>query len=161
MFGGKVRIVPGIISTDDILPARFKHMFTDQKELAKYIFSIRYPEIYKSIGKGDVIVGTDTFGIGSSREQAVSALIGAGVSAVIAPRFGRIFFRNAWNLGIPAIEMDTTKILESLEIQISPREGRIVTDSAELSFQVPSQRMLDMIDKGGLLKSISDKHRVS
>src|SRR3954470_22866685 len=101
----RTRNVAGVISTDDIIPARYKHSFVDPADMAKHVFENLLPGFAATLRTGDVILGSDTFGVGSSREQAVSSLLASGVKAVIAPRFGRIFFRNAWNLGLIAIEI--------------------------------------------------------
>jgi 3-isopropylmalate dehydratase small subunit len=100
----RIRIGPGPVSTDDIIPGRYKHMYTDPKELAPHVFENLLPGFARSLSPGDAIYCPDTFGIGSSREQAVTSLLAAGVVVVLAPRFGRIFFRNAWNLGLLVLE---------------------------------------------------------
>ena len=71
---GTVRLIKGIVSTDDIIPARYKHMYTDPNELSKHVFEAYSPGFIKKIEPGDILVSKSTFGIGSSREQAVSAL---------------------------------------------------------------------------------------
>src|SRR3954470_7689779 len=93
----RVRPIHGVISTDDIIPARYKNMYTDPKVLANHVFENLLPGFAKTLQPADALVGYDTFGIGSSREQAVTSLSAAGVRAIFAPRFGRIFFRNSWN----------------------------------------------------------------
>ncbi len=155
---GKAVVVPGVISTDDILPARYKHMFTEHEKLAEYVFSIRYPQISSQL-VDIIILATDTFGIGSSREQAVGALLGAGVVMVIAPRFGRIFFRNCWNLGLPAIEMDTDPLLGAKEMQIDLRKGQLTTDKKILGFSPPPERMIKVVKSGGLLASLAQSQK--
>lgn len=95
-----------IISTDDILPAKYKHMSTNNKKLSKYLFKNKYPNLNKKIKKYQVIISNGIFGIGSSREQAVNALIYSGIKIIISPYFGRIFFRNSWNSGLILLELN-------------------------------------------------------
>ncbi len=87
------------ISTDDILPAKYKHMFTNGYKLSKYLFIHKYPELNKELelhkNKYQALVSNGIFGIGSSREQAVYALLNKGIKVIIASNFGRIFFRNS------------------------------------------------------------------
>lgn len=158
LITGYVQIVPGVISTDDILPARYKHMYTDPEELARYVFSIHTPGMAERLRPGTIIVCDGIFGIGSSREQAVSSLMGAGVVAFISPRFGRIFFRNSWNLGAPAIEAteaDVARLINNEEIKIDLRAGRTTTPDFDFEFLPPPDRLIDMVENGGLLEHIA------
>ena len=75
----RVRRIDRIISTDDIIPGRYKHMFTDTSELAKHVFENIFPGLAETFREGDVIISSTIFGIGSSREQAVSSLLAAAV----------------------------------------------------------------------------------
>ncbi|WP_375411009.1 hypothetical protein [uncultured Bradyrhizobium sp.] len=148
----RVRRIDRVISTDDIIPGRYKHMFTDPSELAKHVFENIFPGLAGTFRQGDVICTTATFGIGSSREQAVSSLLAAGVKAVISPGFGRIFFRNAWNLGLIAIEAANLHAAEGDTISIDLEAGGITGASQTVvSFAPPSERMLEMVAEGGLL----------
>ena len=154
----RVRRVAGAISTDDIIPARYKHMYTDPAQLAPHVFEARFPGFAATLAPGDAIVSADIFGIGSSREQAVSALRACGVRMVIAPEFGRIFFRNAWNLGVPAIEAPVEAFAEGREFRADLAEGRF--DPSDLPrFAAPPARLLDMVAAGGLLELIKGASR--
>jgi 3-isopropylmalate/(R)-2-methylmalate dehydratase small subunit len=150
----RVRQVFGVVSTDDIIPGRYKHASTDPAELATHVFENMIPGLAATFKPGDAISCNDTFGIGSSREQAVSSLLAAGVVAVFAPRFGRIFFRNSWNLGLLAIEIDNLPASEGEVIDIEPSQGLVKSPSAIAQFIPPSQEMLDMVKHGGLLAKI-------
>ncbi len=108
-----------IISTDDILPAKYKHMSTNNKKLSKYLFKNKYPNLNKKIKKYQVIISNGIFGIGSSREQAVNALIYSGIKIIISPYFGRIFFRNSWNLGLILLELNIKNIKKNKYIYIN------------------------------------------
>jgi 3-isopropylmalate/(R)-2-methylmalate dehydratase small subunit len=150
--------VSGTISTDDILPARYKHASTDPEELATHVFEYSEPGLVSRIRTCDVqgiVVGDNTFGIGSSREQAVSALKAAGVIAVLAPAFGRIFFRNSWNLGVPAITLATDIVENGDQITIDLEHGSCQSGKYTLEFEAIDQKLIEMIEAGGLLAQIA------
>ncbi len=156
---GRARCVSGTISTDDILPARHKHSTVKPGELATHVFEHLLPGFAGSVQRGDLLVCRGTLGIGSSREQAVSALQAAGIEAFFAARFGRIFFRNAWNLGVPAIE------LAALDIDGGPQEGDAIEfdlgrgtcswPGGSGRFPPVPPMLRDMVARGGLLAGIS------
>jgi 3-isopropylmalate/(R)-2-methylmalate dehydratase small subunit len=106
---GKAWIFGDNINTDIIIPFRFKSRTNDPYEMAKYAMYGWDPDFHKKISKGDVIVAGKNFGGGSSREQAPVALKYAGISAVIAESFARIFYRNAYTIGLPALEIPELK----------------------------------------------------
>ena len=109
IFNGKVWVFGDDINTDIIIPFRFKSRTNDPYEMAKYAMYGIDPDFPKKISKGDVIVAGKNFGGGSSREQAPVALKYAGVSIVIAESFARIFYRNAFTIGLPALEVSEIK----------------------------------------------------
>jgi 3-isopropylmalate/(R)-2-methylmalate dehydratase small subunit len=145
--------VSGVISTDDIIPARYKHMYVDSGQLAPHVFEHRLPGLAAELAMGDAVVGDATFGVGSSREQAVSALLAAGVRAVIAPSFGRIFYRNCWNLGLPAVEAPTGA-LTGADVHLSLDDGVVRSDGTAVAFARPPAMMLEMVRAGGLLPMV-------
>jgi len=100
---GKVWKFKDNIDTDVIIPARYLNT-SDPKELALHCMEDYDSEFVKKMNQGDIIVAGRNFGCGSSREHAPIALKAAGISCVIAPSFGRIFFRNAINIGLPIFE---------------------------------------------------------
>ncbi len=153
----RIRTISGVISTDDIIPGRYKHMFTDTRELAKHVFENLLPGFAATLAPGDAILSQDTFGIGSSREQAVSSLMAAGVVAVFAPRFGRIFFRNAWNLGLAAVNLPDAPMRDLDRVTLHLNEGRIDGDTGIVAFSPPPAMMLDMIEQGGLLALVEKR----
>jgi 3-isopropylmalate/(R)-2-methylmalate dehydratase small subunit len=153
----RLRAVSGVISTDDIIPGRYKHMFTDTRELAKHVFENLLPGFAATLEPGDAILSRDTFGIGSSREQAVSSLMAAGVRAVLAPRFGRIFFRNAWNLGLIAVALPQSPLGDLDRVTLHPGDGRIEGEFGTVRFSPPPALMLDMIEQGGLLALVQKR----
>jgi 3-isopropylmalate/(R)-2-methylmalate dehydratase small subunit len=97
------------INTDIIIPFRFKSRTNDPYEMAKYAMYGFDPDFHMKISKGDIIVAGQNFGGGSSREQAPVALKYAGISAVIAESFARIFYRNAFTIGLSALEIPEIK----------------------------------------------------
>lgn len=152
--GIRVRRIAGVLSTDDIIPARYKHMFTDPVQLAPHVFEGRFPGFAATLEPGDALVSTDLFGIGSSREQAVSSLLACGVRAVIAPEFGRIFFRNSWNLGLPAIQADGSAFPDGARLTVELEAGRFSGAPYLPSFAAPPPLLLEMVKAGGLLELI-------
>lgn len=153
----RLRRVSGVISTDDIIPARYKHMYTDPVDMAPHVFEHRYPGMAATIQPGDALVGDAVMGIGSSREQAVSALQAAGVKVVLAPAFGRIFFRNCWNLGVPAIELDTTGLPDGERAELNLELGSLESGGRLCSFPPPPSFMQAMASGGGLLSIINQQ----
>lgn len=108
-LSGKAWVFGDDINTDIIIPFRFKSRTNDPYELAKYSMYGIDPDFHKKIDKGDFIVAGKNFGGGSSREQAPVALKYAGIAAVIAESFARIFYRNAFTIGLPALEVPGIK----------------------------------------------------
>ena len=106
---GKAWVFGDNINTDIIMPFRFKSRTNDPNEMAKYAMYGYDPDFHKKISKNDVIVAGRNFGGGSSREQAPVALKYAGISAVIAESFARIFYRNSYAIGLPIFEVSTIK----------------------------------------------------
>lgn len=147
----RVRRVEGNISTDDIIPARYKHMYTEPAQLAPHLFENRFPGFRETLSINDVLVCDQIFGIGSSREQAVTTLLACGVKYVFSPSFGRIFFRNSWNLGLHAIEVDTSELADLSEIKIDLTGGVIYTENNQINFFPPSGQMTAIVSAGGII----------
>lgn len=150
---GKVLVVGANIDTDQIYPGRYLEL-VDPVEIAKHAMEGVMPYFHESFNKGDVIIADKNFGCGSSREHAVITLKTAGVAAVIAPSFARIFYRNAINLGLPLI---TCKGITSLfkagdDICIDLETGVIsnTTDGKEVVGDKLPQFVLDMLAEGGI-----------
>jgi len=116
---GKAIKLGNDINTDLIISGRYKFSITDMKELAKYIFEDLDPGFVKKVRPNEsIIVAGENFGMGSSREQAPLVIKEAGILAVVAKSFARIFYRNAFNIGLNLIEADTDKIDENDNIEI-------------------------------------------
>jgi 3-isopropylmalate/(R)-2-methylmalate dehydratase small subunit len=106
---GKAWVFGDDINTDIIMPFRFKSRTNDPNEMAKYAMYGIDPDFPKKIGRGDILVAGRNFGGGSSREQAPVALKYAGIAAIVAESFARIFYRNAFTIGLPALEIPGIK----------------------------------------------------
>ena len=100
------------INTDYIISGRYKFKIDDMNELAKHVMEDIAPDFASKVEPGDIIVAGRNFGCGSSREQAPRALKAAGVSAVLAKSYARIFYRNSFNIGLPVVECDTDWIAD-------------------------------------------------
>src|SRR5437867_11625943 len=113
------------INTDIVIPFRFKARTNDPVEMAKYCMYGFDPEFYKKVKKGDIFVAGKNFGGGSSREQAPVAIKYSGVAAVVAESFARIFYRNSFAIGLPALEVpDITREIEQFdEIEVNVVDG--------------------------------------
>ncbi len=148
------------IDTDLIIPARYLNT-SDPAELAKYAMQDADPEWVDKMNKGDFIVAGDNFGCGSSREHAPIALKAAGISAVIAKSFARIFYRNAINIGLPILESAEAAedIKEGDEIEVELAEGLIKNISTGRTYQAQAfpAFMQKIIDAGGLINYLKKK----
>lgn len=142
------------IDTDAIISGRYL-VINDPRELATHLFEGIRPEMAAIVRSGDYVVAGDNFGCGSSREHAPLALKGAGVSAVVARSFARIFFRNAINIGLPLfICSETDKILDGSSIEIDMAGGVIHNISRNESYKTtPLPDFLrEIVDAGGLVE---------
>jgi 3-isopropylmalate/(R)-2-methylmalate dehydratase small subunit len=144
------------ISTDHIIPGRFYHLRSDLDELTKHVFEDIAPDFHTKIRKGDIIVGGQNFGLGSSREHAPLVIKMAGIDAVVARSFARIFYRNAINVGLAAIICDVEEIDEgdSLELRIEKGVLFDITKGIEKRFSPLSPIMRDILGEGGLVTYI-------
>ena len=144
------------ISTDEISPGRFMSLRSNLPELAKHTLEDARKEFAVEVKDGDFVVAGTNFGMGSSREQAPLVIKMCGVRAVLAQSFARIFYRNAINIGMPAIICDTTRIDEGdiLELDLSNSKVLDKTKSIELAFPRMSKTMEAILNEGGLLSYV-------
>ncbi len=150
---GKVWRFGKDIDTDLIIAARYLNT-SDPKELAKHVMEDADPEFVNKMTPGDIIVADENFGCGSSREHAPIALKAAGVAAVVAPTFARIFYRNAFNMGLPIFELEeASQIQEGDVIAIDMDAGTITnkTQNKTYKFTPIPEFMQELIDAGGLM----------
>ena len=156
---GKVWKFGDDIDTDIIIPGRYL-VVTDPEKLAKHCMEGLDPDFYKKVDDGDFIVAGKNFGCGSSREHAPLALQGAGIGAVIAESFARIFYRNATNVGIPLLEAPgiSESLNEGEKIEIDMEKGIITSESGkEYKFKKLPPFMLEILEKGGLIPYLKEK----
>lgn len=147
------------ISTDHIAPGRLFHLRSNLEEFAKHVLEDADHEFAKNMKKGDFIVAGNNFGLGSSREHAPQIIKIAGVQAVLAKSFARIFYRNAINIGLLAIECDTDLIDAGDELELDLKNGLIknLTKSSEIKFSPLPDVMIKLLEEGGLVAHIK-KH---
>ncbi len=147
------------ISTDLIAPGRYFHLRSNLPELAKHVLEDADPQFASRMSRNDFVVGGNNFGLGSSREHAPTIIKLAGVSAVLAKSFARIFFRNAINVGLPVLICDTDKIVQgdSLEVDLARGSIKDVTNGNQLRFSPLPQVMITILNDGGLAAHI-EKH---
>jgi 3-isopropylmalate/(R)-2-methylmalate dehydratase small subunit len=146
------------IDTDAIIPARYLNT-SDPAELARHCMEDADPQFPDKVGEGDIIVADKNFGCGSSREHAPIAIKAAGVSAVVAKSFARIFYRNAFNIGLPIFESPDAvdAINEGDEVLIDTEKGTITnlkTGEQYTSTAFPPF-MLELIEAGGLINYVN------
>lgn len=148
------------VDTDAIIPARYL-VTTDPKELAKHVMEDADPTFPTKVKEGDIMVAGKNFGCGSSREHAPLAIKGAGVSAVIAESFARIFFRNAINLGLLIIESPQAarEIMEGDEVEIDVDKGiiRDLTTGKEYTFRPLPENLQRIMKAGGLMEYAKER----
>lgn len=142
------------INTDYIISGRYKFKIEDPKELSKHLFEDLDPNFGKRISPGDILVTGKNFGCGSSREQAPLAIKSAGIAAIVAQSFSRIFYRNAYNLALPLVECDTKDIQENdlLEINLEKGEVKNLTKNKEMKIKPLPKIMLELLKSGGLVE---------
>ena len=147
------------ISTDHIAPGRLFHLRTDLPELAKHVMEDADPEFARRVSPGDFIVAGRNFGLGSSREHAPRIIKLAGVGAVLAQSFARIFFRNAINVGLPVLQWDTSAIGQGDELEVDLMGGSVrdLSTGATASFVPLPPVMVTILGDGGLVEHLK-KH---
>ncbi len=141
------------VNTDVIFPGKYTYTITDPKEQAKHALEDLDPNFARQVQEGDIVVGGKNWGNGSSREQAVGALKAAGVKAIIAKSFGRIYFRNAVNNGllpiVCAAAVDAIENGETVEIDLAANTIR--AHAGQFSFPPLSPSLFAIIEAGGLI----------
>ena len=147
------------ISTDHIAPGRLFHLRSNLPEFAKHVLEDADPNFASSMQKGDFVVAGSNFGLGSSREHAPQIIKIAGVGAVIAKSFARIFYRNAINIGLLLIECDTDKIDAGDELELDVKNGILkdVTKNLEIKITPLPDVMIKLLGDGGLIEHLK-KH---
>ena len=159
LIKGRVHKFGDDINTDDIIAAKYL-VSTDAAELGKHCMETIAPDFVAKVKPGDIIVAGKNFGCGSSREHAPLAIKGCGISAVIAPSFAAIFYRNAINIGLPFLELsDTSKIGQGdvLEIDLAAGVIRNITRGQAYKTQPFPEFLQKLVEQGGLMSYIKKK----
>lgn len=152
------------VDTDAIIPARYLNTF-DPQELAKHCMEDADPEFAQNVSPSDIIVAERNFGCGSSREHAPIAIKAAGVSCVIATSFARIFYRNAFNMGLPILESPeaSADIVTGDLLEIDLATGTIVNKSRDLKYEAQPVPvfMQELVAVGGLIPYVMKRFKSS
>jgi 3-isopropylmalate/(R)-2-methylmalate dehydratase small subunit len=164
IYQGKAWKFGDDVDTDAIIPARYLNT-SDPKELAKHCMEDADPEFMRKMRVGDIIVADKNFGCGSSREHAPIAIKAAGIACVVAATFARIFYRNAFNTGLPILEAGeaAAEIKSGDELRIDTMTGRIENLTTGKTYQAKPipPFMQELIDDGGLMAHISKKSKTT
>ncbi len=157
---GKVFKFADNINTDWIISGRYKFSITDMKELSKYLLEDIRPNFYKElIPGGSILVAGENFGMGSSREQAPWVIKEAGVLCVVAKSFARIFYRNAFNIGLSLVEADTSSLKEADRVSVNLDKGIIESNKGKsIEFKPWDSFRKELVKCGGILKYLK-KHK--
>ena len=152
---GRAWVWPDDVNTDIIIPFRFKARTNDPVEMAKYAMYGFDPEFYKKVKPGDLFVAGRNFGGGSSREQAPVAIKYSGIAAVVAESFARIFYRNSFAIGLPALEVPgiTKRVKQFDEISINLQDWSVTTKDGMVyhALKVP-EFLRGLMREGGLVE---------
>jgi 3-isopropylmalate/(R)-2-methylmalate dehydratase small subunit len=157
---GKVWKYGDDVNTDVIFAGKYTYVLMPPEEMAKHAFEDLDPDFAKNVKPGDVIVAGRNFGCGSSREQAAACLKHAGVQAVVARSFARIYYRNAINLGLPVLQSaeaaDTLRAGDEVEVDFAAGKIR-AADGREFGFPAFPESVLGIIQAGGLIEYTKKK----
>ncbi len=159
MIRGRVWKYGDDVNTDVIFPGRYTYARMEPEEMAKHALEDLDPDFAKGVKPGDVIVAGKNFGMGSSREQAAVCLVAAGVGAVIAKSFARIFFRNAINNGLLVLEIPEAvdAIQHGDEVELDPEVGILRHQGKEYRFPPLPGTVLEILRDGGLIPHLKKK----
>ncbi len=156
---GKAHTFGDNLNTDYVISGKYKFKTLDMNELAKHVMEDIRPGFYDEISKGDFVVAGENLGMGSSREQAPLVLQAAGIGAVVAKSFARIFYRNCINVGLPVVECDTSQISEGDQLEIDLQQGvvRNLTKKVTIKAAPLPAIMMQILNDGGLAEHLK-KH---
>jgi|SRR5947209_9871727 len=158
---GRVHRFGENLTTDDIIAGKYKHETTDLDRLAPHLMENIRPGFADAVRPGDFIVGGRNFGYGSSREQAPRLLAHAGVAAVVAPSFARIFFRNSINIGLLLLVCPTDGIEEGDTVAYDDEQGTLTatgsTGERVLRPEPVPTEMREIVSAGGLLAYVKER----
>jgi 3-isopropylmalate/(R)-2-methylmalate dehydratase small subunit len=154
--GGPCIVFGDGVNTDVIIPGRYL-VSIDPKELAEHAFEPLGPELQDRLRRSRVVVAGTNFGCGSAREQAASCLVGAGVLAVVARSYARVFFRNCINTGLPAVECPEAvdAIQDGDEVWVDPEAGSVEVGGRTYRFAPYPESLATILESGGLIPYLS------
>ena len=155
--GSAIKLGDGI-STDHIIPGRFAYLRSNLPELAKHVLEDTLPDFNSRAKKGDILVGGNNFGLGSSREHAPVVIKMAGISVILVKSVARIFFRNAINQGMPVLLCDTDIINDGDELEVNLAESKVTDHSSGVVLDTSkmSSLMSAIVAEGGLIPYIQN-----
>ncbi|MFC1514519.1 3-isopropylmalate dehydratase [Candidatus Omnitrophota bacterium] len=160
-YKGKAFTFADNINTDFIISGRYKFSITDMKVLSQHLFEDIRPGFFNELTPGaSIVVAGINFGMGSSREQAPCVIKEAGISCVVAKSFARIFYRNAFNIGLALIEADTSSIVEG-DLLVVDLSGGFINDLSrvrKIPFSPWNSFQLELIKTKGIVNYLK-KHK--
>jgi 3-isopropylmalate/(R)-2-methylmalate dehydratase small subunit len=143
------------VNTDVIFPGKYTYSISDPQEMAQHALEDLDPTFVGNVQPGDIIVAGKNWGCGSSREQAVTCLKEAGVGAIVARSFARIYFRNCINQALPIVTCDAVDGVEKgQEITIDFAAGTVTTPGGEYRFPPLAPEVMEIIEDGGLIPHV-------
>jgi 3-isopropylmalate/(R)-2-methylmalate dehydratase small subunit len=155
LIAGRVWKYGDDVNTDVIFPGKYTYSISDPKEMAKHALEDLDSSFAESVQPGDIIVAGKNWGCGSSREQAVTALKEAGVAAIVARSFARIYFRNCINQALPIVACPAVETVEDGQtITIDFTEGIVSTPGGEHRFPPLPPEVMEILEAGGLIEHV-------
>jgi len=157
LIQGKAWKFGDFISTDLIAPGRYFHLRSNLAEFSKHVLEDANPDFAREVRPGDVVVAGKNFGLGSSREHAPTIMKMAGVSAVVAESFSRIFFRNAVNIGLPVITAPAAGFIEEgdrVEIDLAAGILKNLSRGSQTTFNPLPPFMIQILNDGGVVNTL-------
>jgi len=146
------------VNTDVIFPGKYTYSISDPREMAQHALEDLDPDFVSNVRPGDIVVAGRNFGCGSSREQAVTCLKEAGVAAIVAKSFARIYFRNCINQGLPIAQCDAAESIEAgEELTIDFAAGQVTTSRETHRFPPLSPEVMEILEAGGLVPYVQLK----
>lgn len=157
IYAGTAHVFGDNVDTDRIIAGKYTKTL-DVSNLAEHVMEDLDPDFRARVQKGDILAAGGNFGAGSSREQAPLAIQAAGVAAVVAHSFARIFFRNAINIGLPVVEIGEHEIKTGHVIEVDINQGWVNDLTTGQSYQVTKmpEVMVGILKAGGLVNFLRE-----
>jgi methanogen homoaconitase small subunit len=150
---GRAWVFGDDLDTDQIVPGRYAPFMVGQEKFHTYAFCDARPNFAKEVAPGDLLVGGENFGCGSSREYAVAALKKHGIGGIVAKSFARIFFRNCINLGIPVLESAeaTAMVQDGDDVTLDPGQGVLRAPGGDVRLRPLAPFAREILAAGGVV----------